>query len=206
MPLLRLLILVLVNDGLKSYIESAKTMTDQDLVNKLLENKDSQLFGILYDRYGNKVFNKCFSFVKNTNEAKDLTQDLFLKVFLKLKSYDSSKASFSTWLFTITYNFCSNYVTRDKKKQQKTDNLDLHEYHLVSDSEIDIAEINRLDAEKLGKALDLVSPEDKTLLLLKYQDDVSIKELQESLGLSASAIKMRLNRAKSKVVKIYETL
>jgi RNA polymerase sigma-70 factor (ECF subfamily) len=206
MSLLKYLILVLVGDKQKSYLASVKSFSDQELVKKVLDTKDSQLFGILYDRYGNKVFNKCFGFVKNTDEAKDLTQDIFLKVFLKLNTFDDTKAAFSTWLYTLTYNFCANYVTRDKKKQWKNDRFDEHEYHLVAEVEVDIEQINQFDADRLSKVLDKLSPEDKTILLLKYQDDATIKELQEIFGLSASAVKMRLNRAKSKVVKIYETL
>ena len=80
-----------------------------------------------------------------------------------------------------------------------------HEYHLA-DEVVHIDEINSFDAEKLTKALELLAPEEKSILLLKYQDDVSIKELQASFDVGESAIKMRLNRAKAKVVKIYDTL
>lgn len=83
--------------------------------------------------------------------------------------------------------------------------MDDHEYHLSND-EVDIEKINCLDEGKLIKALDSIPPEDKSLFLLKYQDDVSIKDLQDSMGIGASAVKMRLNRAKAKVIKAYEKL
>lgn len=205
MTLRKTIVMVLINPKKLTYIGSAKQMSDVELVKKVKGTSDSQLFGVLYDRYSNKVYNKCFSFTKNENEAKDLTQDIFLKVFLKLNLYKEDKASFSTWLYVITYNSCSNYVNRNKKKN-KSERLSEHEYYIREDQTTDIDELNALDPIKVGKALDLLVPEEKSLLLLKYQDNVSIKELQATLGLGESAIKMRLNRAKTKVVKIYNTL
>jgi RNA polymerase sigma-70 factor (ECF subfamily) len=199
-----MLILVIVGSHLESYLGSAKKLSDNELVEKIKKTQDSQLFGILYDRYSNKVYNKCYSFARNETEAKDLTQDIFLRVFLKLDQYKSEKASFSTWLYVITYNFCTNFVNRDKKKN-RTEHLGDHEYHL-SDQVVGIKEINTLDPDKLNEALQLLLPEEKALLLLKYQDDVSIKELQITFDAGKSAIKMRLNRAKGKVVSIYNTL
>lgn len=204
MLLLKSLILVFIGKKEKTYLEKARELSDSELVDRVIGTKDSQLFGILYDRYGNKVYNKCYSFVKNTDEAKDLTQDIFLKVFLKLNLFDNSKAAFSTWLYVLTYNSCTNYVNRDKKKNDN-ERMEDHEYHLT-DEEVDIEEIDRLDEGKLMKALDMIPPEDKSLLLLKYQDDASIKDLQKSMGIGASAVKMRLNRAKAKAVKAYEKL
>ena len=205
MSLLKSLILVLIGRNAKSYLSKAKELSDGEIADKVIKSKDSQLFGILYDRYSNKVYNKCYSFVKNSDEAKDLTQDIFLKVFLKLHLFNSSKASFSTWLYVLAYNFCTNYVNQDKKKKYMDEPMDDHEYHLSND-EVDIEKINCLDEGKLIKALDSIPPEDKSLLLLKYQDDVSIKDLQDSMGIGASAVKMRLNRAKAKVIKAYEKL
>jgi RNA polymerase sigma-70 factor (ECF subfamily) len=63
-----------------------------------------------------------------------------------------------------------------------------------------------MQVNKLKKALELIAPEDKSLLLLKYQDGASIKELEDVLEIKSSAIKMRLKRAKAKVVEMYKTI
>lgn len=70
----------------------------------------------------------------------------------------------------------------------------------------DDAEIANMRAEKLKKALELIEPEDKKILLLKYQDDVSIKELTTILEIGESAVKMRLKRAKSRIVEAYNKI
>ncbi|WP_445383649.1 RNA polymerase sigma factor [Robiginitalea sp. IMCC43444] len=172
-----------------------------ELVKTIVDKGQHSLYAFLYDRYAIKVFNKCYSFVKDTDEAKDLTQDVFLRAFLKLSTYDRDKAAFATWLYVITYNLCANYMVREKQPKQREE---MRSNKVMSSLEqIDMEEINALDPDKLGLALDRIAPEDKALLLLKYQDDASIKSIQTLLGVGESAIKMRLNRAKQKVVKSY---
>ncbi|WP_222984966.1 RNA polymerase sigma factor [Flagellimonas meishanensis] len=180
--------------------------SDEALIQEIVEHGDSKLFGHLYDRYSSKVYNKCYSFVKNRDEAKDLTHDIFLRAYLKIHGFDPLKAAFSTWLYVITYNLCANYVTRDLKEKQKETLLGKKELKEKGYEDIDIEEINKLNPEKLALALDRIPTEDKALLLLKYQDDASIKSIQELLGVGESAVKMRLNRAKLKVVKTYNSL
>ncbi|WP_368662429.1 RNA polymerase sigma factor [Zobellia laminariae] len=70
----------------------------------------------------------------------------------------------------------------------------------------DDAEIANMRSEKLKKALELIDPEDKKILLLKYQDDISIKELTSILDVGESAVKMRLKRAKSRIVEAYNKI
>lgn len=186
---------------------SQKNWKDEELVTAILLEGNTKLFGYLYDRYSKKVFNKCYSFVKNKQEAKDLAQDVFLRAYLKLESFDAGKSAFSTWLYVVTYNLCTNYVSRMKKSDHlENEKLDKKIQVETTEEEIDIDQINKLDPEKLTKVLDTIPVEDKALLLLKYQDNTSIKDIQKLLEVSESAVKMRLNRAKLKVVKIYHTI
>jgi RNA polymerase sigma factor (sigma-70 family) len=76
------------------------------------------LFTILYDRYSSIVYNKCYGFSKNKEEAQDLTHDVFIRLFVKLRTF-KGKSKFSTWLYSFTYNFCVNYVQRDKYKKNE---------------------------------------------------------------------------------------
>lgn len=116
------------------------SLEDIQLIEQVVKNNDSKLFGILYDRYSNIVYNKCLSFVKSKDEAQDLTHDIFIKLFFQLKKFKGD-AKFSTWLYSFTYNFCVNYVQRkyQKKKEtfQRLDDLQHHPYEEIDDSEID---------------------------------------------------------------------
>ncbi|WBX73381.1 sigma-70 family RNA polymerase sigma factor [Tenacibaculum pacificus] len=182
------------------------TLTDEELVSKIVEKNDSHLFAVLYDRYAGVVYNKCYGFSKNKEEAQDLTHDVFIRLFVKLRTF-KGKSKFSTWLYSFTYNFCVNYVQRNKEKKKEKVTVVTDQIKEDSDEdEIDDAELFELKADKLAKALEIIAAPEKMILLMKYQDDMSIKEISEALGLGDSAVKMRLKRAKEKVIKTYNTL
>ncbi len=184
--------------------EIDSTISDKELVSAIVETKDSKMFGILYDRYANVVYNKCLSFSKSKEEAQDLTHDIFVLLYVKLKTF-KGESKFSTWLYSLTYNFCVNYVQRIKKKKEEkivvTSTITKYEKHEVAD-----VDLFMVPSEKLMKILDTCKPEDKMILLMKYQDDFSIKEIARVLELGESAVKMRLKRAKVKVMEIYKDL
>ena len=184
--------------------QTYKDLSDEDLVKAIVLKNDTLLFEILYDRYDKLVYNKCRGFSRHDDEAEDLTQDIFLKLFVKLKTF-KGKSKFSTWLYSFTYNHCVNYVNRNTAKKiekQSVDTDNLKDEHYGS-QEQDDADIQNLRVEKLKEALEKISPEEKMILLLKYQDSLSIKELCGVLDIGESAVKMRLKRAKDKLVNVY---
>lgn len=184
--------------------QNYKDLSDEDLVKAIVLKNDTLLFEILYDRYDKLVYNKCRGFSRHDEEAEDLTQDIFLKLFVKLKTF-KGKSKFSTWLYSFTYNHCVNYVNRSTAKKiekQSVDTDNLKDEHYGS-QEQDDADIQNLKVEKLKEALEKISPEEKMILLLKYQDSLSIKELCGVLDIGESAVKMRLKRAKEKLVNVY---
>lgn len=185
---------------------SVNRITDEELIIKIVETNNSQLFALLYDRYSKVVYNKCYGFSKSKEEAEDLTHDVFIRLFVKLKTFRGN-SKFSTWLYSFTYNFCVNYVQRNahKKKEKVTVVTDQIKEDDSLD-EIDDATLFELKSEKLAKVLELIEPSEKMILLMKYQDDMSIKEIKEVLEIGESAVKMRIKRAKEKVVKMYEEL
>lgn len=180
-------------------------LTDLELVERITKDNNTMLFGILYDRYAKMVYNKCYGFARSEDEAEDLTQDVFLMLFIKLKSFQG-RSKFSSWLYSFTYNFCVNYVNRNKERKMsdKSSPIEYSEYKLSDD--VPDESLFEMRSDKLKKAMDLIDPEDKKILLLKYQDDVSIKELQDLLEIGESAVKMRIKRAKARIVETYNTL
>ena len=206
MTFFKRLFLVLINKKPGSSLNESKKLSDKELIAQIIETNNTLLFSTLYDRYSKKIYNKCLGFAKSEDEAKDLTQDVFLKLFTKLNSF-KGKSKFSTWLYSFTYNFCVNYVNRDKgrKLNDISDSLENHEYYL---EEEDIADedLFEMKVSKLENAIENIDPEEKAILLLKYQDDVLIKDLQNLLGISESAVKMRLKRARIKVIDEYNKL
>ena len=181
------------------------TLSDEELVERVVKENDPFLFGKLYDRYAQIVYNKCFGFSRTEDEAKDLTQDIFLLLFIKLRTF-KNKSKFSTWLYSFTYNFCANHVNRngERKISDKAKTLDENEdaylMHVPDET------LLHLKVNRLKKALEEIPVEDKSLLLLKYQDDIPIKELKGLLEIGESAVKMRLKRAKNKIIVAYNKI
>lgn len=182
-------------------------LSDEDLVRMIVEKNDTHLFAVLYDRYAGLVYNKCYGFSKSKEEAQDLTHDVFVRLFVKLRMF-KGKSKFSTWLYSFTYNFCVNYVQRNsaKKQERVTVVTDVIKDEDSGIDEIDDASLFELKSDKLAKALEIIDSNDKMILLMKYQDDMPIKEIADVLELGESAVKMRLKRAKEKVVKTYNKL
>jgi len=183
--------------------KAVHSLTDEMLVEAIVKNNDPLLFEELYDRYASMVYNKCYGFANGVDEAKDLTQDVFLRVFVKLASF-KGKSKFSTWLYAFTYNHCVNYVTRNTAKKIEKRSISSDSIENIGEDVDSTREFQNMRVEKLKKVMDLVSPDDKMILLLKYQDNLSIKELSEALDIGESAVKMRLKRAKEKLVHKYD--
>ncbi len=180
-----------------------KNTSDEDLIKAIVKNNNTLLFETLYDRHAMLVYNKCLGFAKDEDEAKDLTQDVFLKLFVKLASF-KGKSKFSTWLYAFTYNHCVNYVTRSTAKKFEKQAVDYKDIeNLAEDDEEDDNSFLQMKVDKLKVALDLISPDEKMILLLKYQDYLSIKDIEGVLGIGESAVKMRLKRAKDKLLTVY---
>ena len=174
-------------------------ISDEELVKEVTKTKDPEIFGQLYDRYVSRVYNKCYGFSRTPAEAEDLTQDVFLMLYLKIGKF-KGYSKFSTWLYSFVYNFCVNHVNRNtqRKMADRTRHLDERDDEILLN--VSDQTLLQLSVERLKKAMNIIRPEDKAMLLLKYQDDASIKELMALMNLSESAVKMRLKRAKSRVV------
>lgn len=174
-----------------------KVIADEELVRLYVETQRNVYFEELYDRYVDKVYRKCLSFVKNEAQAEDFTHDIFLRVVLKVGSF-KEHAKFSTWLYSITYNYCMDQVRQVKKQAEVAfdENFDLED-------DTEDLELVEMQTQGLKKALQKIDPDEKAILLMKYQDNFSIKEISETFKISESAVKMRLMRTKEKLKKIY---
>tara|TARA_B100000949_G_scaffold56677_1_gene49890 strand:+ start:6806 stop:7435 length:630 start_codon:yes stop_codon:yes gene_type:complete len=205
---LKNLFLILVSNPDKAFLEKEDLyvqLSDEELVKQIVADNDPILFGKLYDRYAKLVYNKCYGFAKSEDEAEDLTQDVFLQLFIKLRTF-KGKSKFSTWLYSFTYNFCVNYVNRNKQRKIRDKSVQVENSEHKLTEEVPDESLYEMKADKLKKALEQISPEEKSILLLKYQDGASIKELVTLMELGESAVKMRLKRAKERLLEIYNTL
>jgi len=182
----------------------SKSTTDEEAIELYLETQNSKYFNILYDRYSPKVFGKCFSLLKSETKAQDAAQEIFVKVLLNLSKF-SGKSKFSTWLYSITYNFCIDMIRKNKKSiGVLVDDINAFGDEVID--EIEDSEIMETNVLRLKVVLNKIPADDKAILLMKYQDEFSIKDICGILNKSESAVKMKIKRAKEKFVKTYKEL
>ncbi len=177
---------------------TAKNLSDEQLVRLYIETQKNVYFEHLYERYVDKVYRKCLSFVKDKARAEDFTHDIFMKLIVRVGTFKET-SKFSTWLFSITYNYCMDQIRIEKRMAESDLDDDLD----VADEEVENPEDIAMEAKQLRKALDTISPDERSILLMKYQDDFSIKEIADTFNLTESAVKMRLKRTKEKLKKYY---
>jgi len=175
------------------------TLSDIEIINRMKNDGSSAYFEIIYNRYYNKVLDKCYSMVRSRSLAEELTEDIFSKVYEKLSSF-KQLSTFSSWLYSITYNHCIDYL-RNKKKLHYPDWNRNNEMPEIIDESEEIA--NEINYDNLMAIMELIHPEEKAILFMKYKDNLSVKQIGAALRISDDAVKMRLKRARTRVLYLY---
>ncbi len=179
-----------------------KELTDVELMHLYLETQNSSYFTQLYRRYAPKVYGKCISILKDQTEAQDAVQDIFVKVMVNLSGFNE-KSQFSTWVYSITFNYCMD-VVRKRKKNKLLFSDDIERAPDVAEEEIPDSYFLDLSLPQLKGILDELPEGDRMVILYKYQDEMSIKEIAEIIDKTESATKMKIKRAKMKAAEIFQ--
>ncbi len=186
----------------KSEEKTTTPLTDEQVVERVLAG-EQQYLEVLYDRYSGKIFHKCLSIIKDRESAKDCTHDIMVKIFMNLAGF-KGRSAFSLWVHSITYNFCMDFVS----KRKRTDHTDYNETEkeFVSEDEEELENKIIHDAKlvELENAFEKLNPDDRILLMMRYQDGMSVKDISESLQVGESAIKMRLKRSRDRLADLID--
>ena len=169
---------------------------DEQRVNTYLKTPSTPNFETIYQRYLAKVYRSCLAFTKDAQAAQDYTQDIFLKVLSKLDSFEH-QSSFSTWLYAITHNYC-----RDQHRLRKrlaTEPLSPTIVQTLPDSSPFTQDSDGAQLRLIEQLLTKLSPADRHLLELRYEQGLSISALAQQYQLSESAVKMRLKRSRDRL-------
>ncbi len=177
----------------------SENTSDEELVSIYLDTQNSAYFDIIYKRYSKKVYAKCLSILREHNLAEDAMQDVFIKLLMNISKF-SNKSKFSTWLYSITYNYCIDKIRKGKRTPEQTTE-DVSIYGDQVDDGIEDKLILETEIENLKVVLNEIPTKDKIILLMKYQDEMSIKDICGVYKKSESAIKMQIKRAKEKFIK-----
>jgi len=181
-------------------LKAAKDSSDWDIIQRVLQGEQA-LLEILYDRYSAKVFYKCLSITKDANVSKDLSHDILIKIFMNLAKFKGT-SDFSFWVKSISYNYCMDYLK--KKKRIQFGAIDASEYDNIAADEIELENkvLKEIQLNQLEVLLKELKGDDKMILLMRYQDSMSVKDISSTLKISQSAVKMRLKRSRDRLAEL----
>ncbi|MEZ4756640.1 MAG: RNA polymerase sigma factor [Flavobacteriales bacterium] len=186
----------------KTTKDELRKLSDAALLERMGATQDRSSFGIIYERYRRQVFDRTRHMVGDTDDAEDLTQEVFLKLFRNAAKYKQQSA-FAAWFKVLTYNTVIDELRKLKKIQLVP---------LPSDTEAPLPELSESENairekqlfellhDRLMQLLERIPSEEKVILLMKYRDDIPVKSIAIATGLGESAVKMRLRRARKKVL------
>jgi len=191
------------DDPKRNQKKKSSIRSDSEVIKLYLSTRETAYFSLLYSRYAGKVFSKCISMLKDEGLAQDATQDIFIKIYSNLAKF-SEKSKFSTWIYSITYNYCIDFLRRKKKEK----NLFTGEMDTPPDivEDVEDKELLQIELKKLKVILEKIPVGDKAILMMKYQEEMSIKEIAAGLDKTESAIKMKIKRAKAKALSVYRDI
>ena len=172
-------------------------LTDAYYIEKI-QNGETECFGFLLERYSQSVFSLIVKIVGNREDAEELTQDVFLKVFRSLQSFQGNSL-FSTWLYRIAYNTA---ISASRKKK--------YEWLVIEESMIENVpenvmsdEVEQLTREeqlsRLEKAIEQILPDERALVSFFYMQEKAVDEIATITGLSTSNVKTKLHRIRKKI-------
>ncbi|MGH9691479.1 MAG: RNA polymerase sigma factor [Candidatus Acidiferrales bacterium] len=180
---------------------------ERELV-RMAQSGAESAFEELVRRHQQRVFALVGSILRGREDVEDIAQQVFLKVYLSIKRFDQ-RAAFSTWLYKITVNECWDHL-RKKKVRPLVYESDLSEEQvwkldgIVSADRVTAGPSERVEVrELLEQMLEKLPEQDRQLLLLKEIEGFSVQELAEILNLNVNTVKVRLFRARGRIMDAY---
>lgn len=163
---------------------------------------DQDAWAVIMDRYRRKVFNVAYKFVGRHDEAEDLTQEIFLKVFKALDTFDR-RANFTTWVISISRNLCIDHYRRVRKERDTVDRrVDASELSPVSGGLDAFAQLERFDRRALLRdALAALPDTLRTAVVMRDLQELSYQEIAGRLGLPDGTVKSRINRGRHELAR-----
>ncbi len=161
--------------------------TDIELIDAINQG-DVTAFEGLYDRYANNVLKRCYFICLNSEGARDLMQEVWVKVFLHLHTFKKQSA-FSSWLHRLTTNHCLNYLKSKANSEQFAGDISFNEHY----------QENSTASTEAHQLLQKLSLEERSILAMRFMGEYSYEEIAAICKIGVSAAKMRVSRLVTKL-------
>jgi RNA polymerase sigma-70 factor, ECF subfamily len=185
--------------------------TEEAALVRRVQARDEIAFREIVERYQAKVFSIIYGILRNHNDAEDIAQQVFAKIYFSVQNFDF-RSSLLTWIYKITVNECYDYL-RKKRVRKLVYESDFSEEDTLRMENSETAveqgpgvDIRLAQRDLVVKLLDRLSPEDRSLLLMKEVEGHSVEELSQMTGMNENTIKVKLFRARQKLVKFAQRL
>jgi RNA polymerase sigma factor (sigma-70 family) len=172
-------------------------LTDQQLINDYLNGNDSS-FEILLNRHKDKIFTSIYLFVKDTEKAEDIFQDVFIKIIDTLrKGKYNHEGKFLQWAMRISYNMCVDNFRRSKRrtKVSPSETFDIFDVLECSDDNMETSMIRNQTHNKIRLLVDQLPPEQREVVILRHYADMSFKEIAQLTRVSINTALGRMRYA-----------
>jgi RNA polymerase sigma factor (sigma-70 family) len=176
------------------------TINDQHYINEALRGNE-KAFAVIVNHYKDLVFTLANKMLKNREQAEEIAQDTFIKIYRSLSKF-KGESKFSTWVYKITYNTCLDFLKQNKKENAilYIEEFSEHQIKAIGSSIENLDETER--QKKIHECIELLPSEDAFLLTLYYFDNLSIEEVSKVIGSNANNVKIKLYRSRKKLASI----
>jgi RNA polymerase sigma-70 factor (ECF subfamily) len=184
-------------------------LEDVQIVNSLVRRcvaGDAVAWEEIVQRYNRRIYNICYRFAGTSDDAQDLTQEVFIKMYRTLSSYDVERGAFMTWVTTMTRNLLVDHF-RKTKQDRVTDSIDAapseHEDKgLPPDARVQ----SRETGETVHEALQKLSPELREAVILRDLQDMDYREIAAVLKVPEGTVKSRINRGRAELARLLQRI
>jgi len=175
---------------------------------------DAAAWEEIVQKYHRRIYNICYRFAGSGDDAEDLTQEVFIKMYRTLNSYDVDRGAFMTWVTTITRNLLVDHF-RKTKQERMTDSLDTvssdHEDAMALSEKIPdrgLSQDSRVQSRETGEtvhlALQKLSPELREAVILRDLQDMDYREIATVLKVPEGTVKSRINRGRAELARLLQ--
>jgi len=185
--------------------------SEEAVLVRRVQAKDEMAFREIVERYQTKVFSIIYGILRNHNDAEDIAQQVFSKIYFSIGNFDF-RSSLLTWIYKITVNECYDYL-RKKRVRKLVYESDFSEEDTMRMENSETARDQRPPVDKtlerqdlIAKLLTKISDEDRSLIMLKEVEGHSAEELAQMTGMNENTIKVKLFRTRQKLLKAAQRL
>ena len=175
-------------------------LSDEDLVEGALGG-DENAFSLLYDRYRNPVYSTAYRIIQSAEDARDATQEIFVKLYRSLRSWNPRKASFSTWIYRLASNHAIDCWRTRRRRYETQNSEDAGERAGREDALGDAIRspyrevAGREEVEAVRRCVDMLPGLQKKVFILRYFQEMKLEEIAEMENCSLGTVKTSLFRA-----------